>query len=309
MSKDFTTTLLVEKPPKDVFNAITNVRGWWAGFYSEKIEGRTERLNDEFTFRAGEGAHYSKQKLVEVVPNKKVVWLITDSELNFLKKKNEWNGTKIIFDISGKGNKTQLRFTHQGLVPEIECYDSCAPAWTMYVQQKLLPLIANGIDQKAKDFTVTISATKSPKEVFKAINNVRAWWSEDIDGNTDKMNAEWLYHYKDIHSCKIKITELTPDKRIVWKVLENEFNFTKTKSEWKGNSIIFDISREDGKTKVKFTHEGLVPEYECYEVCNDAWTGYITNSLKNWIEKGKGNPNQKDKDGFNAELAKKWRLE
>ena len=140
-NQNFNVTLLVDQTPEEVFNAVTNVRKWWSGYYSEEIEGNTEKFNDEFSFRAGGGAHFSKQKLVEVIPNKKIVWLVTDSELSFVENKNEWIGTKIIFEISKKESKTQLTFTHEGLVPEFECCDSCSPAWTQYLQNKLLPLI------------------------------------------------------------------------------------------------------------------------------------------------------------------------
>ena len=143
-NKNFTTTLIVDQTPEEVFDAIRDVRNWWSGYYSEEIKGDTEKLNDEFSFRAGPGVHYSKQKLIEVIPNKKVVWLITESELSFLKKKDEWTGTKVIFDISAKDNKTQLTFTHDGLNPNVECYNACAPAWSQYVQNKLLPLIISG---------------------------------------------------------------------------------------------------------------------------------------------------------------------
>ncbi|MEO7989986.1 MAG: SRPBCC domain-containing protein [Chryseolinea sp.] len=142
--KDFTTTLLVDQSPEEVFKAIINVRGWWSGYYSEQFEGGTKKINDEFSFRAGEGAHYSKQKLVEVVPDKKIVWLITESKLSFLEQTDEWTGTKVIFDITKKGTKTHLTFTHQGLTPEVECYDACSPAWRQYVQNKLLSLIRTG---------------------------------------------------------------------------------------------------------------------------------------------------------------------
>ncbi len=141
MSKDFTTTFLVDQSPGQVFKAVTNVRGWWQGLYDEQFEGNTQSLHDEFTFRAGNGAHHTKQKLIEVVPDQKVVWLVTYSELTFIEKQDEWQGTRIIFDISKKGDKTELRFTHQGLVPEFECYDSCSSVWQMYLQEKLLALI------------------------------------------------------------------------------------------------------------------------------------------------------------------------
>jgi hypothetical protein len=140
-TEDFTISILADKPPQEVFRTVLNVREWWSGYYSEKFNGNSEKLNDEFSFSAGEGAHYSKQKLVEVIPNKKIVWLVTESDLTFLEKTDEWTGTKIIFEISEKDDKTQLTFTHVGLTPEIECYDSCAPAWTQYVHNKLLPLL------------------------------------------------------------------------------------------------------------------------------------------------------------------------
>ena len=136
---DFTTTILVDQSPKEVFNAINNVRGWWQG----EIEGNTDKLNEEFTYRV-EGIHFSKQKLVEVIPNRKVVWLITDSKLDFIEDKTEWTGTKIIFEISEVKNKTQLRFTHEGLAPEVECYDACSNAWGALIQKSLFSLITTG---------------------------------------------------------------------------------------------------------------------------------------------------------------------
>ena len=143
-NKDFTFTLSVHQTPKEVFNAIRNVRGWWSGLYSEEIKGSTDKLNDEFTFSAGGGAHYSKQKLIELVPDKKIVWLVTDSKLTFLKDQIEWTGTKISFEIFKEGAKMQIRFIHLGLVPKIECFNGCSNAWTQYLQQCLLSLITTG---------------------------------------------------------------------------------------------------------------------------------------------------------------------
>ena len=136
---DFTTILLTDQSATEIFNAITNVRGWWQG----EITGSTVKLHDEFTYRYGD-IHYSKQKLVEVIPDKKIVWLVTESQLNFLQEKNEWDNTKIVFEISKVQDKTQLRFTHQGLAPEIECYHACSNAWGDLIQKSLFSLIATG---------------------------------------------------------------------------------------------------------------------------------------------------------------------
>lgn len=139
--KHFTFTLETVQSPEKVFTAITQVRDWWTGFFGEELTGATEKLNDTFSFRAGDGAHYSEHKLVEVVPGEKIVWLTTKSDFNFIQQKDEWTGTKVIFEIKKEGDKTKLVFTHKGLTPDVECYNACSPAWTQYLQQKLLPLI------------------------------------------------------------------------------------------------------------------------------------------------------------------------
>src|SRR6185436_20948681 len=112
------------------------------------------------------------------------------------------------------------------------------------------------------DFTTTLLVDQTPKEAFDAINNVRGWWSEEIEGSTDKLNDEFNYHYEDVHRCKMKIIESIPNKKVVWLVLDNYFKFTKDESEWTGNNIIFEITGQDGKTKIQMTQKGLVPEYE-----------------------------------------------
>ena len=139
--QDFTTSILVEQSPEDAYNAILNVRAWWSGLYNESFEGSSEKVGEEFSFRAGDGAHYIKQKLVELVPNKKVTWLVTEANLSFVDKTDEWEGTMFGFEISQEAGKTKIVFTHKGLVPEFECYDACAPAWTQYMQEKLTAAI------------------------------------------------------------------------------------------------------------------------------------------------------------------------
>jgi hypothetical protein len=135
---DFTTTILVDQTPEEAFNAINNVCAWWTG--APGIEGSTNKLNDEFTYDY-QPYHHSKQKITELIPGKKVVWLVTDSNLTFVKDQNEWTGTKITFDIAKKADKTEIRFTHVGLVPEGECYNDCSNAWSAIINNSLRNLI------------------------------------------------------------------------------------------------------------------------------------------------------------------------
>jgi hypothetical protein len=148
---------------------------------------------------------------------------------------------------------------------------------------------------------------QSLEEVFNAVTNARGWWSEEIEGSTDELNAEFFYHHKDVHLAKMKIVELVPNEKVEWFVKDNYFSFIEDKTEWKGTKIVFEISKKDNKTQLVFTHHGLVPEYECYAICEDAWTSYIQGSLKNLITTGKGLPNTKE-DGLSSELIEKWKL-
>ena len=148
---------------------------------------------------------------------------------------------------------------------------------------------------KTENFTTSILVGQSPQQVYDAINNVRSWWSEEIEGSTDKLHEVFSYHYEDVHRCQIKITELVPAKKVEWLVLDNYFNFTHDQTEWKDTSIIFEIAAKGDKTELRFTHHGLVPDYECYEACRQGWTHYIETSLFNLISTGDGQPNKTGK--------------
>ena len=156
-----------------------------------------------------------------------------------------------------------------------------------------------------QNFTTTILVDQTPKEVFNAINNVRGWWSEEIEGDTDKLNDEFTYHYKDVHNCKMKLVEVIPDQKVVWLVLDNYFSFTKDKTEWTGTRIVFEISKKGEQTQLRFMHEGLTPSYECYEACYEGWSNYINNSLRSLITTGKGKPNTKKGNEFQSAIKDK----
>jgi hypothetical protein len=142
---DFHTIITVNATAQKAFKRINDVTKWW----TENLEGGSQKLNDEFTVRFDE-VHVSKQKLIEFIPDKKVTWLVTESSLNFLEDKQEWTNTKISFELNELDNQTQIRFTHDGLIPTRECYDACSNAWSQYIQESLLSLINTGTGQPTK---------------------------------------------------------------------------------------------------------------------------------------------------------------
>jgi len=141
-----------------------------------------------------------------------------------------------------------------------------------------------------KNFTTSFVVDQTPAEVFASINNVRGWWSGEVIGETDKLGAEFTYRYKNMHYTKQQITEFGPGKKVVWHVTDAELTFIKDKTEWIATDIVFEIARKDGKTELRFTHVGLVPAFECFSGCSDAWGALIGGNLRNLIITSKNQP-------------------
>ncbi len=143
----------------------------------------------------------------------------------------------------------------------------------------------------AQGYTTAFRVKRTPDEVYRAINDVRAWWSGRIDGATDELGAEFRYRYEDVHDSRQKVTELVPGRRVVWRVTDGTLTFVKNKNEWKGTEVVFDIAEKGGETEVRFTHVGLSPACECYEACSGGWDALVNGNLRQRILTGEVQPN------------------
>lgn len=74
--------------------------------------------------------------------------------------------------------------------------------------------------------------------------------------------------------------------------MDNHFAFTEDQTEWTGTTVTFDIAQEGNRTAVRFTHQGLTPAHECFEVCSTAWGFFVNSSLQSLITTGEGRPNR-----------------
>lgn len=299
--ESYTTTINVARPTMDVFNAINQVTKWW----SEDFEGSCAQVNDVFIINHA-GLHYSKQKVIEFIPATKIVWLVTESKLDWLKKnKDEWTGTRMIFEIIGDGKEASLAFRHEGLGPDKACYETCKKGWDIVIDRWLRHFILFGQPSeemlkaaeirnshfedktKGKNFHRAITVNGSVAETMKKISQVNRWWKQDFRGSAEFLNDRFTVPFGEPAYVEFVVSELAPGKKVAWEVTDCYLPWFTNKKEWNGTEVVFGLTEEDGKTKIDFTHVGLVPGIECYEVCEKGWNGHI-DTLARFINEGQG---------------------
>ena len=140
-SPDLTLSFRTEKSPGEVYEATNRVRDWWIGEFEGDEAGK---VGNVFTY-AYKHFHRTVQRVKTLVPGKLVEWDVLESSIHFVENKEEWKGTTLRFEIQeGDDGRTELRFTHIGLTPRIECYKNCAAGWEFYILESLQVFINTG---------------------------------------------------------------------------------------------------------------------------------------------------------------------
>jgi hypothetical protein len=140
-----------------------------------------------------------------------------------------------------------------------------------------------------KNFHRTITVNASAEEAMKKISQVNLWWAKHFTGEAKQPNDKFTVRFGETF-VDFQISELVPNKKVVWKITDCNLHWIKTKKEWNNTEVVFEISAENNKTKIDFTHVGLVPGVECYKDCEEGWNGHVTGSLVKFINEGKGMP-------------------
>ncbi len=136
--QDFTYNMAVNASAKETMKKISQVTLWWA----KNFKGKAVKPNDEFSVHFGDT--FVNFKISEFIPDKKIVWQVTDCNLHWIDDKKEWNNTEVIWNLKEGSGKTRIEFIHKGLTPESECYESCKPGWTGHLKNSLVNLIHEG---------------------------------------------------------------------------------------------------------------------------------------------------------------------
>ena len=264
------------KPAGDVFNHVINLSKWWP----EEYTGGSIKPDSEFVL-GKEGDHYSKNRVIEFMPNKKITWLVTESRR--ASDNYDWTGTKFIFELESGNGVTLLKFTYDGVVLKDET-ERLARICDVCIKEMLFNYVNSNDD---KSYEVTIEVAKPAQDVFSRIADVPKWWSKDFEGQSTRVNEEFVICHPNRHYSKQRLTEVIPGKKVVWLVTESNLNWIeKNKHEWTNSQMIFEITANGEKTILHFTHKGLTPEKECYAMCAQGWSTVIKERLFNYITNG-----------------------
>lgn len=139
---NYSREMIVPNSPQAVYDAVTQVTAWW----TVNTDGNTNAKGDEFTVQFGD-VHLTKQRITEAALAERIVWLVTEAHLPWLKDLQEWKGTEIVFDIMPTAEGTRLIFTHIGLTPVVECYAQCVKGWAFFIGTSLFKLITTDAGQ------------------------------------------------------------------------------------------------------------------------------------------------------------------
>ena len=140
--QDYRLSISAPVSAYDAFDKIARVSEWWAKDY----EGSARSVGDVFTVRFGRtfDETFVDFKITDAVPGSKAVWHVTNSYLPWLKDKTEWNDTNVVFEVSASQSETTVTMTHEGLVPEVECFNACVQGWNQYFGQSLKQFLTDG---------------------------------------------------------------------------------------------------------------------------------------------------------------------
>ena len=268
----YSVSIEVAATPAESFKKLSTLSNWWP----EEFVGPPIQLNSEFIFRIGD-SHYSKNKVIEYQPDKRVVWLTTESARS--SDDFDWSGTKFIFDLTPNAANTRIEFTYDGVVKPNEA-DRLTHICDMTIKDMLYAYLTS--------YTATIEINKPGAELFRCIQDVSKWWGgKDLTGNSAGLNDEFTIDHPGSHLTIQKLIEVIPDKRIVWLVTKGCLPWLKKdQNEWTGTKIIFEIEEAGNKTILHFTHAGLNPAKESFERVSQGWDTVIKDYLFNFVSHG-----------------------
>ena len=135
----FSSSISAKISGDEAISKISNVPEWWGVTFT----GSAKKQNDTFNVKMGGDSSFDFT-VTELIPGKRLVWVVTDCYMPWYTDKTEWTNTRLIFDLKENNDITELTFTHEGLTPDVECYNDCEPGWTHWIKTSLFSYLTTG---------------------------------------------------------------------------------------------------------------------------------------------------------------------
>lgn len=122
----------------------------------------------------------------------------------------------------------------------------------------------------------------SKQKVFDAVSTIEGlsnWWTTQTTGE-DKVGGLIQFDFGDFKGPKMKVTALQPNELISWECVSSEHG-------WEGNTFTFSLDENEGKTRIRFSHDRWEEQDDFYAACCFSWGRYME-SLRQYCQKGKG---------------------
>ncbi|WP_186328673.1 SRPBCC domain-containing protein [Bacillus sp. X1(2014)] len=145
MAKDFHMNYSFPVSVEKLYEVVSTgegVRKWWTQFANIGSE-----IGSTAEFRFPKAGFYVRAEISALHPNKLVEWKVFDSmhpEASGFSNLRDWEGTIIRFEMEEVSEENSiLKFSHIGLIEELECYRVCEKGWTSYLSS-LQQLLVSG---------------------------------------------------------------------------------------------------------------------------------------------------------------------
>jgi len=279
-SKDFESTRTVAAAPAAVLAALRTaeaISSWWCPATGSAEPGSTL----EMASRSG-----SKMLDLCVEPSEegRVVWSVLLAPLT-----PEWVGTSIVFEVQEAEGGSTIHFRHRGLTARCDCFDMCQEGWTNALD-RLVSFTETGLVAYARDsFHSTMHIAAPPEAVLAALSSTEAvtWWWGPATGSAET-GGTFVVSFMGGRQRIVMDVEPAFENRVVWAVQECPLT-----PDWIGTTIYFDVAEDDNGTMLSFRHQGLTPELECFDMCHEGWTHFLS-SLVSYAETGVGQPHTEE---------------
>ena len=229
---------------------------------------------------AEDGTLYSHTGIYkEIIPNQKIVFTWNSDSVK---------DTLVTIQLRAINNQTEITLTHD-LLPNEEQYENHQGGWKEcinHLEQFLL----------RESYHCTVTYQVSPEKVYQSLTKaegLKNWWTQDCKISLAEIGSKSTFRFGSTYKA-MEIKELIPNEKIDWKCVEHSYsdqNFTKS-DEWVDTEIVFYLTKglNGNTTELNFIHKGLTKELECFDLCQKGWNYFLKESLKAYLETGKGKP-------------------